>query len=168
MDKLFHPRQYNGDNYLSTLGLKLSHVSKKGQRTRSSFIVNADGFATQRAWILTQCSHKTMFSKMFSKWVNITTTSHDCHEVSNHRSFDCLFNSLCRPTSKKHQSPHYWPFMRGGHRWPVNSPHKGSVTRKKLPFDDVIMNTWHGFLFKYRHGIMVVDAITIGVLGKCT
>ena len=25
------------------------------------------------------------------------------------------------------------------HRWPVNSPHKGSVTRKMFPFDDIIM-----------------------------
>ena len=29
--------------------------------------------------------------------------------------------------------------MRGIHRRPVNSPHKGPVTRKKFPFDDVIM-----------------------------
>ena len=28
----------------------------------------------------------------------------------------------------------------GIHRWPVNSPHKWPVTRKMLPFDDVIMN----------------------------
>ena len=27
----------------------------------------------------------------------------------------------------------------GIHRWPVNSPHKGTVTRKMFPFDDVIM-----------------------------
>ena len=27
-------------------------------------------------------------------------TSHERHVVSNHRSFDCLFNSLCGPTSK--------------------------------------------------------------------
>ena len=30
--------------------------------------------------------------------------------------------------------------MRGIHRWPVNSPHKGPVTRKMFPFDDVIMH----------------------------
>ena len=30
-------------------------------------------------------------------------------------------------------------FARGMHRWPVNSPHKGPVTRKMFPFDDVIM-----------------------------
>ena len=31
-------------------------------------------------------------------------------------------------------------FVRGIHRWPVNSPHTGPVTRKMFPFDDVIMN----------------------------
>ena len=29
--------------------------------------------------------------------------------------------------------------VRGIHRWPVNSLHKGPVTRKMFPFDDVIM-----------------------------
>ena len=66
-------------------------------------------------------------------------TSHERRVVSNHRSFDCLFYSLCGPTSKRHQNLRYWPFVRGIHRWPVNSPHKDPVTRKKLPFDDVIM-----------------------------
>ena len=30
-------------------------------------------------------------------------------------------------------------FVRGIHRWTVNYPHKGPVTRKMFPFDDVIM-----------------------------
>ena len=30
-------------------------------------------------------------------------------------------------------------FVRGIHRWPANSPHKGPVTRKMFPFDDVII-----------------------------
>ena len=30
-------------------------------------------------------------------------------------------------------------FVRGIHRWPVDSPHKWPVTRKMIPFDDVIM-----------------------------
>ena len=41
---------------------------------------------------------------------------------------------------KKHQSSVSLPFVQGIHRWPVNSPHKRSVTRKMFPFDDVIMN----------------------------
>ena len=39
---------------------------------------------------------------------------------------------------RKHQSSASLAFVRGIHRWPVNSPHKGSVTWKMFPFDDVI------------------------------
>ena len=38
-----------------------------------------------------------------------TMTSHKRHVVSNHQLYDCLFKSLCGPTSNKHQSPHCWP-----------------------------------------------------------
>ena len=34
-------------------------------------------------------------------------------------------------------------FVRGIHRWPVNSPHKCPVPRKMFPFDDVIMGADH-------------------------
>ena len=44
-----------------------------------------------------------------------------------------------RRRSKKHQSSASLAFVRGIHRWPVNSPHKWPVTRKMFPFDDVIM-----------------------------
>ena len=40
---------------------------------------------------------------------------------------------------RKHQSSASLAFVRGIHRWPVNSPHNGPVTRKMFPFDDVIM-----------------------------
>ena len=40
---------------------------------------------------------------------------------------------------RKHQSSASMAFVRGIHRWPVDSPHKGLVTRKMFPFDDVIM-----------------------------
>ena len=40
---------------------------------------------------------------------------------------------------RKHQSSASLAFVRGIHRWPVNSPYKRPVTRKMLPFDDVIM-----------------------------
>ena len=40
---------------------------------------------------------------------------------------------------RKHQSSASLAFVRGIHRRPVNSPHKWPVTRKMLPFDDVIM-----------------------------
>ena len=40
---------------------------------------------------------------------------------------------------RKYQSSASLAFGRGIHRWPVNSPHRGPVTRKVFPFDDVIM-----------------------------
>ena len=39
---------------------------------------------------------------------------------------------------RKHQSFASLAFVRGIHRGPVNSPHKGPVTRKMFPFHDVI------------------------------
>ena len=40
---------------------------------------------------------------------------------------------------RKHQSSASLAFVRGIHRWPVNPPNKGPVTRKIFPFDDVIV-----------------------------
>ena len=40
---------------------------------------------------------------------------------------------------RKHQSCASLSLVRGIHRWPVNSSHKGPVTRKMFSFDDVIM-----------------------------
>ena len=40
---------------------------------------------------------------------------------------------------RKHQSSASLASVWGIHRWPVNFPHKGPVTRKMFPFDDVII-----------------------------
>ena len=40
----------------------------------------------------------------------------------------------------KYQSSALLAFVRGVHRWPVNSPHKGPVTQKMFSFDDIITN----------------------------
>ena len=58
---------------------------------------------------------------------------------------------------RKHRSSASLVFVRGIHRWQVNSPHKGPVTRKMFPFDDVIMHhmTWWRFIINcaVRNGI---------------
>ena len=41
---------------------------------------------------------------------------------------------------RKYQSSASLAFSRGIHPSPVNSPHKGPVTRQMFPFDDVVMN----------------------------
>ena len=45
------------------------------------------------------------------------------------------------PDQRKHRRAASLAFVRGIQRWPVNSPHKGPVTRKMFPFDDVIMKS---------------------------
>ena len=47
---------------------------------------------------------------------------------------------------RKNQSSASLAFVWGIHRWPVNSPHKGPVTRKMFPFDDVIMLSFRASL----------------------
>ena len=53
---------------------------------------------------------------------------------------------------RKHQSSASLAFVRGIHRGPVNSPHKWPVTRKKFPFDDVVMQ-------KYVKWVVNVDIL---------
>ena len=59
--------------------------------------------------------------------------------VSYHRRLDCLPNVCSGADQRKHQSAASLAFVRGIHRWPVDSPQKGPVTRKMFPFDDVII-----------------------------
>ena len=83
-------------------------------------------------WIAQLWDAKTHFT---SRW------RHNEHDgVSNHQPHDCLFKRLFRRISKKTSKLRVTGLcVRGIHRWPVNSPHKGPVTRKMFPFDDVIM-----------------------------
>ena len=54
-------------------------------------------------------------------------------------SLTIVYWSVCSGADqRKHQSSASLAFVRGIHRWPANSLHKGPVTRKMFPFDDVI------------------------------
>ena len=74
----------------------------------------------------------------------------DYDGVSNHQPHGCLLNRLFRRRSKK-----TWKLLVTGlcvwnSPGPVNSPHKGPVTRKMFPFDDVIMSAIFLWLFSNR------------------
>ena len=62
---------------------------------------------------------------------------------------------------RKHQSSASLAF-RGIHRGPVNSPHKGSVTRKMFSFDDVIMNNQLPVVLQYFRNNTIM--LNVGVL----
>ena len=47
---------------------------------------------------------------------------------------------------RKHQRSASVAFVRGFHQWPVNSPHKGPVTQKMFPFDDIII--FHPYIWE--------------------
>ena len=52
-----------------------------------------------------------------------------------------VFSTVCWCTNqRKYQSSASLAFARGIHRWPVDSPHRGPVTRKMFPFDDIIIS----------------------------
>ena len=57
--------------------------------------------------------------------------------LSNHQLHHCLLNRLFRRRSKNTSKPRVTGLCVGNS--PLNSPHKWPVTRKMLPFDDVIM-----------------------------
>ena len=63
--------------------------------------------------------------------------------VSNYQPQDCLLNHLFKTQIKENIKAVSLAFVRGIHRWPVNSQHKGPVTWKMFPFDDVIMRQYH-------------------------
>ena len=68
-------------------------------------------------------------------------------------SFTIVYSSIYSGANQReYQNSASLAVVRGIHRWPVNSSHKGSVTRKMLPFDDVIMN--YDFL-KFLQGMHV-------------
>ena len=60
--------------------------------------------------------------------------------VSQITSISSVCPTVCSGTDqRKHQSSASLAFVRGIHRWPVNSLHKWPVTWKMFPFVDVIM-----------------------------
>ena len=65
---------------------------------------------------------------------------HNYHDgVSNHQPHGCLLNRLFSRKSKKTSKLRVTGLCAGNSPGPMNSPHKGPVTQKMFPFDDVIM-----------------------------
>ena len=72
--------------------------------------------------------------------------------VSNHRRFDCFCSAVCSAADKKkHQSSASLAFVRGIHQSPVDSPHKGPITRN-------FFSTWwryHIYCLKEINAILI-------------
>ena len=85
-------------------------------------------------------------------WRNPLHWRHYEHDsVSNHQPHGCLLSRLFRRRSQKTSKLRVTGLRVGNSPGPVNSPHKGPVTRKMFPSDDVIMPSsieFHGIQFK--------------------
>ena len=92
----------------------------------------------------------------FSKQLNCypIPCKHEFFKVHTSKSSDVIMSAMVSQNTgifvvhstvysganqRKRQSSASLAFVTRIHRWPVNSPHKGPVTRKMFPFDDVIM-----------------------------
>ena len=87
---------------------------------------------------------------------------HNDHDgVSNHQPRSCLLNRLFRRRSKKTSKLYVTGLYAGTSPGPVNSPHKGPVTRKTFPFDDVIMIPSYSIHKGINNYSEIVSLITI-------
>ena len=67
-----------------------------------------------------------------------------------------VYSAVCTGTDeRKYQSSASLAFVKGIHRWLVNSRHKGSVARKMFLFHDVIMICWQNGRGSIDHGYCV-------------
>ena len=95
------------------------------------------------------------FDDVIMNWFGLLSKSNiPCcvkhHIYSNHIN-EILEMACSGADQRKHQSSASLAFVRGMHRWPVHSPHKGPVTGKRFPFDDVIVpRSNFGMMSLYR------------------
>ena len=72
-------------------------------------------------------------------WLPLQWRHNGRDSVSHHQPRDSFLDRLFRRRSKDTPKLRVTGLLWGIHRGPVNSPHKGPVTRKMFPFDDVVM-----------------------------
>ena len=99
-----------------------------------------------------------LIRRSFSLRVLISWSQHYSDVIMNMMasqitSVSIVYSTVCSGADqRKHQSSASLAFVRGIHRWPVNSQHKWPVTRKMFVLDDVIM--MYIFQPQYPHQIM--------------
>ena len=134
------------------LGLKLNHVSKRGQRCARLFHHSQYMMECESLQPLINCSLIWYFISSLKSTLSSNAIP-TCQPKMSHYS-DVILGAMASqiisltilyPTvysgadQRKHQSSASLAFVREIHRSSVISPHKWLVTRKMFPFDDVIM-----------------------------
>ena len=119
-----------------------------------------------------QCQIDHIF--IIDHYIDVTMTTIASQITSHAIVYSIVYSGI---DQRKHQSSASLAFVRGIHRGPVNSPHKGPVPRKMFPFDDVIIDdpwlSWNsGYsVFRYlascfnwaerEHDNVIADVISV-------
>ena len=116
------------------------------------FIVHLLNTSVPRLYRIYNISHKTctpfcLFCVVVATISALATSVHWLHYsdvtmsaiASQITRITSVYSTVCSGADKKNQSTLSLAFVRGIHRWAVNSPHKGPVTWKRFPFHDVTM-----------------------------
>ena len=76
--------------------------------------------------------------------------------VSQITSFTIVYSTVYTGVDKRNiKAPRHWPL------WPMNFPHKGPVTWKLFPFDDVIMVFWN------LYHLSLHEIVWRSIVGSC-
>ena len=123
--------------------LEVSHVSTQIAKTVGSTSIRyrSDTFASDRYLIDIDLHGVWSYETEVDQHVSITLQwRHNGRDsVSNQQPHGCLLIRLFRRRSKKTSKLRVTGLCAGNSPGPVNSLRKGPVTRKMVPFDDVIM-----------------------------
>ena len=103
---------------------------------RKSYHV-VDDIWQMKAWIICSpfCRH-SLFTRANRHYIDVIMVTMASQITSRMVVYSTVYLSAAQ---RKHQNSASLALVWGIHRWPVNSPHKGPVTRKIFPVDDVIM-----------------------------
>ena len=108
-------------NRLQSVGLKIGHRCggdiKDGSVAYPIFTRNVTGYQIKQ--------YVNLVCLLFRDGISLQRRHNGSDRVSNHQPHYCLLNRLFGRRSKKHHSSASLAFVRGIHRSPVNSPHKG-------------------------------------------
>ena len=96
-------------------------------------------FCRNISWVMVCTSNYTRTCMMGYR-CHIVSKSHDIFHTITKPSIRCACTVGHDDVIKWKHFPRHWPFVRGIHRWPVNSPHKRPVTRRFDVFLDLRLN----------------------------
>ena len=115
----------------------VKHVCIVTSLTRNSFFIRNHAIGKRWATARVSMTEWAVFANSLDHYCDVIMGA----MTSQISSLTIVYSSVhSGADQRKHQSSASLAFVRGIHRWPVNSPHKWPVTRKMFPFDEVIMS----------------------------